>query len=136
MLDMRQAVRELAARIGEEVDYHREAANVAAFGRLYRDHPFIRIPDVVAGASGDRVLTLTYMEGMDWVQAHQHIDQDLKNAWAEAVFRFLLGSYRHANLMYGDPRRMLLNCFALGPWATGMNVSMSLSSALAPKRKR
>ncbi len=31
------------------------------------------------------------------------------------------------DLMYGDRPRMLLNCFALGPWATGMNVSMSLA---------
>jgi len=30
------------------------------------------------------------------------------------------------DLMYGDRPRILLNCFALGPWATGMNVSMSL----------
>jgi len=30
-------------------------------------------------------------------------------------------------LLYGDRRRILLNCFALGPWATGMNVSMSLA---------
>jgi phenylacetate-CoA ligase len=30
-------------------------------------------------------------------------------------------------LIYGDRHRILLNCFALGPWATGMNVSMSLA---------
>jgi len=29
-------------------------------------------------------------------------------------------------LIYGDSGLILLNCFALGPWATGMNVSMSL----------
>lgn len=40
------------------------------------------------------------------------------------VGRVLRLSY---GLIYGDPRRMLLNCFALGPWATGMNVSMSLA---------
>ncbi|HLY01859.1 MAG TPA: hypothetical protein VKR56_05105 [Candidatus Cybelea sp.] len=31
-------------------------------------------------------------------------------------------------LMYGKSSNFLLNCFALGPWATGMNVSMSLST--------
>jgi phenylacetate-CoA ligase len=30
-------------------------------------------------------------------------------------------------LIYHDPQRILLNCFALGPWATGMHVSMSLA---------
>ncbi|WP_233342578.1 phenylacetate--CoA ligase family protein [Burkholderia cepacia] len=29
-------------------------------------------------------------------------------------------------LVFRDSGKMLLNCFALGPWATGMNVSMSL----------
>ena len=29
-------------------------------------------------------------------------------------------------IIYGDSGCILLNCFALGPWATGMNVSMSL----------
>jgi phenylacetate-CoA ligase len=29
-------------------------------------------------------------------------------------------------LIYKDSGKVLLNCFALGPWATGMNVSMSL----------
>jgi phenylacetate-CoA ligase len=31
-------------------------------------------------------------------------------------------------LMFGDASYFLINCFALGPWATGMNVSMSLSN--------
>ncbi len=29
-------------------------------------------------------------------------------------------------LLFNQPRFFLINCFALGPWATGMNVSMSL----------
>ena len=40
------------------------------------------------------------------------------------VTRILQLSY---GLIYDDPRRILLNCFALGPWATGMHVSMSLA---------
>lgn len=31
-------------------------------------------------------------------------------------------------LMFGNRSNFLLNCFALGPWATGMNVSMSLAN--------
>jgi phenylacetate-CoA ligase len=40
------------------------------------------------------------------------------------VTRVLQLSY---GLIYDDPKRILLNCFALGPWATGMHVSMSLA---------
>ena len=102
MPDLRQATREIAARISEEVDYRHEAANITAFSDLYRGHPFIRVPEVVAEASGDRVLTMTYLDGMDWAAAQQ-ADQDLKNTWAEVISRFVLGSYRHANLFHADP---------------------------------
>ena len=100
--DLRQITREIAVRISEEIDYRHEAANITAFSELYRDHPFIRIPEVIDEASGDRVLTMTYLDGMDWAAAQQ-ADQDLKNTWAEVIFRFAGGSVRHANLFNADP---------------------------------
>ncbi|WAC92208.1 ABC1 kinase family protein [Mycobacterium sp. Aquia_213] len=100
--DVRSVAREAARRISEEIDYRHEAASIAAFGELYRGHPFIRVPDVIPGASTDRVLTMTYLDGMDWAQAQQ-ADQDLKNSWAEAILRFSQGNFRHANLLHADP---------------------------------
>ncbi|PJE18572.1 MAG: ABC transporter [Mycobacterium sp.] len=101
-LDIRPLAREATARISEEVDYRHEAAMITAFSDLYRDHPFIRIPEVIPDACSDRVLTMTYLDGMDWVEA-QHADQDLKNTWAEVITRFINGNYRHANLIHADP---------------------------------
>jgi predicted unusual protein kinase regulating ubiquinone biosynthesis (AarF/ABC1/UbiB family) len=98
----RTLARELTMRIGEELDYQREATTVATFGGLYRGHPFIRIPEVIAEASSSRVLTLTYLAGMGW-DAAQHADQDLKNVWAETILRFSYGNFRHANLLHADP---------------------------------
>ena len=80
----RAVAREAAARISEEVDYRHEAAMIAVFSDLYRGHPFIRVPDVIPEASSDRVLTMTYLDGMDWAAAQQ-ADQDLKNTWAEVI---------------------------------------------------
>lgn len=100
--DINKAAREVAARIGEEIDYRQEAANIALFSELYRDHPFIRIPQVIPEASGDRVLTMTYLDGIDWAAA-QLADQELKNTWAEVILRFGTGSARHANLSHADP---------------------------------
>jgi predicted unusual protein kinase regulating ubiquinone biosynthesis (AarF/ABC1/UbiB family) len=102
MPDTRDAAREIGARISEEVDYRQEAANITAFSDLYRDHPFIRVPEVVSEASGDRVLTMTYLDGLGWAAAQQ-ADQDLKNTWAEAIWRFAGGAFRHANLVHADP---------------------------------
>ncbi|ORV18032.1 ABC1 kinase family protein [Mycobacterium celatum] len=98
----RQMTREIAAGIAEEIDYRHEAANITAFSELYHGHPFIRVPQIIDQACGDRVLTMTYLDGMDWAAAQQ-ADQGLKNAWAEVILRFAYGSYRHANLLNVDP---------------------------------
>jgi predicted unusual protein kinase regulating ubiquinone biosynthesis (AarF/ABC1/UbiB family) len=100
--DLRQVTQEIAARILEELDYRHEAANIAMFSELYREHPFIRIPEVIDEASGDRVLTMTYLDGLDWAAARQ-ADQDLKDSWGEVILRFATGTYRHANLLHADP---------------------------------
>jgi predicted unusual protein kinase regulating ubiquinone biosynthesis (AarF/ABC1/UbiB family) len=100
--DLRPATREIAARISEEIDYRHEAANITAFNQLYRGHPFIRVPEVICEASGDHVLTMTFLDGLDWAAARE-ADQDLKNTWAEVIWRFAAGSYRHANLFNADP---------------------------------
>ena len=100
--DVRQMTREITASIAEEIDYRHEAANITAFSELYRDHPFIRVPEVIDEASGDRVLTMTYLDGMDWAAAQQ-ADQGLKNTWAEVILRFATSSYRHANFFNADP---------------------------------
>lgn len=102
MPDLRQATREIADRISEEIDYRHEAANMTAFSDLYHDHPFIRVPEVVWEASGDRVLTMTYLDGLDWAAAQQ-ANQELKNTWTEVIHRFFIGSARHANLAHADP---------------------------------
>ena len=99
--DFRHMTREIAAHIAEELDYRHEAANITAFSALYRGHPFIRVPEVIDEASGDRVLTMTYLDGMDWAAAQQ-ADEELKNTWAEVIWRFFAGSIRHANLFNAD----------------------------------
>ncbi|MGB0972590.1 MAG: ABC1 kinase family protein, partial [Mycobacterium sp.] len=100
--DIGELARTVASRVREEVDYRHEAAMTSVFGELYRDHPFIRIPEVIADASGDRVLTMTYLDGMDWAQA-RHADQELKNTWAEAILRFAYSNRWLAGLLHADP---------------------------------
>lgn len=101
-VDVQALASEASARISEELDYRHEAEMITAFSDLYRGHPFIRIPDAVPEASSDRVLTMTYLDGMDWAAAQQ-ADQDLRNAWTEVIARFTNGNYRHANLVHADP---------------------------------
>ncbi|MFD6198491.1 ABC1 kinase family protein [Mycobacteriaceae bacterium NPDC060252] len=100
--DLRGIAGEIADRIGEEVDYRNEAANIRAFGDLYRDHPFIRVPELVDEASGEQVLTMTFVDGIGWDQV-QKAGQDLKDTWSEALWRFVYGSFQHSSLYHADP---------------------------------
>ncbi|MGR6978218.1 ABC1 kinase family protein [Mycobacteroides abscessus] len=100
-IDLRATARDISERISEELDYRREAANIASFHELFRGHPFIRVPEAVPELSTERVLTMTYVDGIDWVQAQQS-GQELKDTWGEALWRFSLSPLQHASAFYTD----------------------------------
>ncbi|GAA1482115.1 AarF/ABC1/UbiB kinase family protein [Gordonia sinesedis] len=100
--DQRAAAAEIAERVAEEVDYRHEARSIARFADLYRDHPFIRVPDLVAELSGNRVLTMSYIDGVGWREARQ-APAELRDKWGNAICYFAFGAYRHSNLFNADP---------------------------------
>jgi predicted unusual protein kinase regulating ubiquinone biosynthesis (AarF/ABC1/UbiB family) len=100
--DVRGAAQELGIRITEELDYRLEAANQAEFAEHYREHPFIRIPEVIAELCTDRVLTQELMQGRSWSDALT-AEQELLNSWAEAIYRFVYGSNHRFGLFNADP---------------------------------
>ncbi|GAA3243026.1 AarF/ABC1/UbiB kinase family protein [Actinocorallia longicatena] len=102
-MDVRAVAREVAERIGEEIDYLAEARNQQEFRDAYAGHPFIRIPEVFPELSSRRVLTMEFVEGMRYRAALAVDDQDLKNRWGEAMFRFTIGSIRRMHLFHADP---------------------------------
>lgn len=101
-LDVRGMAREISERIGEEIDYRAEAANQQEFADAYRGHPFIRIPEVLPELSTRRVLTMELVDGLRY-SAATRADQELRNLWGEAIFRFGTGSMRELLLFNGDP---------------------------------
>jgi predicted unusual protein kinase regulating ubiquinone biosynthesis (AarF/ABC1/UbiB family) len=100
--DMRGAARDIGARILEELDYGREAANQAEFARCYRGHPFIHVPEVLQELSTSRVLTQELCVGRGWAEA-QDAEQSLRNDWAEAIWRFIYGSFGRFGILNLDP---------------------------------
>ncbi|MFB4310302.1 ABC1 kinase family protein [Actinomadura sp. GTD37] len=101
-VDTKALVGEIAQRIGEELDYRAEAANQRDFADAYRGHPFIRVPAVIDELSTGRVLTMEFAEGMTWAEAAGQ-DKRLRDAWGEAVFRFVWGGLRRFGMAYADP---------------------------------
>jgi predicted unusual protein kinase regulating ubiquinone biosynthesis (AarF/ABC1/UbiB family) len=101
-LDAKALGQEIRARIGDELDYELEAQNQRALARIFRGHPFIAVPDVVAALSRERVLVSEYVEGQPFEEV-ERADQATRDRVGEIVFRFFFGClYRHGQFS-GDP---------------------------------
>jgi predicted unusual protein kinase regulating ubiquinone biosynthesis (AarF/ABC1/UbiB family) len=100
--DLRGIAREMSVRIGEELDYRLEAATQAEFAELYRGHPFIHVPEVIGELCSDRVLTQELVRGRGWSTALD-AEQELRDRWAETIFRFVYGSNVRFRLLHADP---------------------------------
>ena len=100
--DLRGAAREMSMRIIEELDYRLEAVNQAEFAKYYRGHPFIHVPEVVDELCTGRVLTQELVQGLSWGDALS-AEQELRDQWAEAIYRFVYGSYERIYMFNADP---------------------------------
>lgn len=100
--DLRGAAQEIGERITEELDYRLEATRQAEFAERYRGHPFIHVPEVIGELCTDRVLTQELVRGKSWSDALA-ADQELRDSWAEAIHRFLYGSYHYFHVFNADP---------------------------------
>jgi predicted unusual protein kinase regulating ubiquinone biosynthesis (AarF/ABC1/UbiB family) len=89
-------------RVFAELDYRREAASQAEFARHYRGHPFIKVPQVIDELSSARVLTQELVRGLSWSEAVL-AGQELRDSWAEAIHRFVYGSYNRFCMFNADP---------------------------------
>jgi predicted unusual protein kinase regulating ubiquinone biosynthesis (AarF/ABC1/UbiB family) len=101
-VDIRGVAREMGVRITEELDYRIEAANQAEFADIYRGHPFIRIPEVIGELSTARVLVQELVHGKSWSEALA-AGEDLRNGWAEAIYRFVYATKLRFCFYNADP---------------------------------
>lgn len=101
-MDLEGLFVELAERVREELDYELEAERTQLFANLYGGHPFIRVPAVIADLTTTRVLTTELGQGRRWADA-EGADQELRDAWGEAIFRMTMGSLTHHQTQNADP---------------------------------
>jgi len=101
-LDVQGITQEIRLRIDEELDYELEASNQRAMARIFRGHPFIHVPDVIASLSRERVMASELISGSRFEEL-KGLDAPARNRIAEIVFRFYFGCmYRHHQFS-GDP---------------------------------
>jgi predicted unusual protein kinase regulating ubiquinone biosynthesis (AarF/ABC1/UbiB family) len=102
-MDVKGMVDELRSRMYDELDYTLEARLQGEFAALYRDHPFVHIPDVVPELSTRRVLVSEWVDGMTWTEFLEQASPETKQKSAEVLFRFAEGSIWRHGVFNGDP---------------------------------
>jgi predicted unusual protein kinase regulating ubiquinone biosynthesis (AarF/ABC1/UbiB family) len=93
---------EIRSRIYEELDYELEAQNQRTLARIFRDHPFIVVPDVVTSLSRERVMVSEFVPGTGFEDLKDYPQAD-RDRIGEMIYRFYFGClYRHGQFS-GDP---------------------------------
>jgi predicted unusual protein kinase regulating ubiquinone biosynthesis (AarF/ABC1/UbiB family) len=100
-LDVGPLLDELRDRIGEEVDYHREAQSQQRFADVYADDPEFRVPPVVFG--GERIIVSEWLEGRPLSQVIAAGSHRERNRAGLLYTRFLFSGPARAGLLHADP---------------------------------
>ena len=100
--DLESLVDEFGDMLRAELDYTREARNIAAFRRLLENEEGLELPEVVDEYSTSHILTLTYVDGTKVTDAPV-VMSDRRTAIAERITRFILEPAFIHGIFHADP---------------------------------
>ena len=95
---------EVAERLREELDYHREAAQMRLYGQMLDGEAGVSIPRPVAELSTKRLLTMDWLEGealQRWIDKDP--PQERRDALARILFRAWYIPFYQYGIIHGDP---------------------------------
>lgn len=95
--------KEIAARIREELDYEREAKNMALYHDMLSNVPCVHVPLPVSELSTKRLLTMSWLDGEKMIEAAETRSLEDRNAIATAMFRLWYTPFYHFGVIHGDP---------------------------------
>jgi len=101
-MDTKAMTREIRERLTDELDYEHESQSHRAFARAWRGHPFIYVPPVITGLSGERVLVSEWVDGAGFEEVRE-LGAATRDRFGEIVFRFFFGSLYRNGHFSGDP---------------------------------
>jgi predicted unusual protein kinase regulating ubiquinone biosynthesis (AarF/ABC1/UbiB family) len=96
--------KELVARMREELDYRREAAQMALYRHMLADEAGVSVPESIPELSTDRLLTMTWLDGgplLDFIAEHD--DVEMRNRVALNMFRAWYVPFYFFGVIHGDP---------------------------------
>jgi len=116
-----EILKEISARLREELDYNLEARHTALYRLIFRDDSLIRVPEIVPELSTKRLLTMTWLEGRRLLEYKTAPVED-RNQIARAMFRAWWYPFSHYGVIHGDPHLGNYTIFEEGSRPAGINL--------------
>jgi predicted unusual protein kinase regulating ubiquinone biosynthesis (AarF/ABC1/UbiB family) len=101
-IDAREAIKEIGARLREELDYKREAKHAALYALMLDGVDQVRVPKVETELSTDRLLTMEWLDGRKLLTFKDE-PLEVRNRIAIAMFKAWWVPFSHYGVIHGDP---------------------------------
>ncbi len=101
-IDPSQIHLELSERLREELDYAREARNMALYRHMLADEDGVQVPEVLDELSTDRLLSMTWLDGAPLMEQLEG-DLEFRNRIALNMFRAWYVPFYFYGVIHGDP---------------------------------
>ena len=96
--------RELSERLREELDYQREAQNMALYRDMLKDETCVNVPHSYEGLTTSRLLTMNWIEGQKLLPfLETNPSQEMRNQIAMNMFRVWYVPFYYYGVIHGDP---------------------------------
>src|SRR5437764_10370666 len=120
-IDTREIIKEIGARMREELDYGREAKNVALYRDMLADEDAIRVPETWPDLSTGRLLTLDWLEGSRMLE-YKEDSLAVRNRLATAMFIAWWLPFCRFGVIHGDPHLGNYSVFTEKGKPSGINL--------------
>jgi predicted unusual protein kinase regulating ubiquinone biosynthesis (AarF/ABC1/UbiB family) len=120
-IDTSEIIKEISARIREELDYHREAKNVALYREMLAGQELIRVPQVWPKLSTGRLLTLDWLDGRRLLD-YKDDTLSVRNRLATAMFTAWWFPFSRFGVIHGDPHLGNYSAFMAKGKPSGINL--------------
>jgi predicted unusual protein kinase regulating ubiquinone biosynthesis (AarF/ABC1/UbiB family) len=101
-IDPSEIADEVGERLREELDYRREASNIALYREMLAPVPTVHVPNVMPDLSTGRLLTMSWISGRPILDFKSRSQED-RNTIASTMFKAWWHPFSHFAVIHGDP---------------------------------
>lgn len=120
-IDTREILKEIGARVREELDYRREAKHAALYREMLGGVPEVQVPNSWPALSTGRLLTLDWLEGKKLL-AYKDAPLEIRNRLATAMFKAWWLPFSRFGVIHGDPHLGNYTAFEADGEPRGINL--------------